>query len=100
MIATTKPKLRMPKPVIFKATTPYDPTKVYRPQTPAQRLAFRILNLRGLWTLCYRLSLERRAEVQRLIDDEIESLGAERHADRVVRQRAELYAELEKEDRT
>jgi hypothetical protein len=81
-----------------------------RGMTPAQaaanRRSFQIFRLRGLWSLAYALSPNRRAIVHALIDQDLTDLGAEpeskRHAERLaawerVEARERTDAELEAE---
>ena len=76
----------------------YDPTK--KPRTPAQEVAlrrtWRIIQLRSLWTLSLHVKTRWRLWlIRRLLDDELASMGAERHGVRYRRQRAEFQAEVE-----
>lgn len=66
-----------------------------REWTEAQQMAFRVFSLRGLWSLCGRLSPGRMAEVQAIIDEELLMLGAEPEWSR----RARRLFEMERERR-
>jgi hypothetical protein len=65
------------------------PGQPRRKMTPAQDAAnqrsFRIFRLRGLWSLAYVLSPNRRAIVHDLIDQDLADLGAETESVRMAR---------------
>lgn len=75
---------------------PYDPARIDK-RTPAQRAAndrsFQIFQLRGLWTLCHRVSEPRRSLIQQLIDEDIRALGAEPEGDRQRERRIQFETE-------
>jgi hypothetical protein len=78
---------------------PYDPDKPWNPGTEAQQKArrrtWRIIQLRALWVQSAHVKTRWRLWLIRsLLDDELASLGAERHGVRFQRQRAELEADL------
>ncbi len=71
---------------------PTDPNRPRRIMTEAQRAAndrnFRIFRIRGLHTLAFILSADRRQAVQTIIDDELRALGVEGQTARVEAGRA------------
>lgn len=68
------------------------PGQPRREMTPAQDAAnqrsFRIFRLRGLWSLAYVLTPNRRAIVHALIDQDLADLGAETESKRQADKRA------------
>ena len=73
---------------------PYDAPR--KQLTPAQEIAstraFRLFRLRGLYSLAYILSPNRRVIVHAIIDQDIEALGGEPQGVRVRREQAEFEA--------
>lgn len=78
---------------------PYDPSKPWNPGTKAQQKArartWRIIQLRALWVQATHVQSRWRLWlIRRLLDDELASMGAERHGVRFKRERAEFEADL------
>lgn len=75
-------------------TKPYDAPR--KPHTPAQEVAstraFKLFRLRGLYSLAYILTPNRRVIVHALIDQDIAALGGEPQGERLRRQEAERDA--------
>jgi len=58
-------------------------------QIAARERNWEIYQLRSLWALAGRLTQDRRAQVRKIIDEELHELGAEPEQDRENRRRAE-----------
>lgn len=78
---------------------PYDPNRPRKPESEAQaaarQRAFRIFRLRGLHSLCWLLTADRRVVAQALVDQELTLLGAESETKRQADRRAALDERLE-----
>lgn len=76
---------------------PYDPDR-WRSRTPAQQKAimrnFHILRLRGFYAQTLLLTGKRRERAQRIIDQELQAMGAEPETLRQARRRREYEAEM------
>ena len=79
---------------------PYDPAR-WRKRTPAQQKAiqrnFLIFRLRGFYAQTFMLTGKRRERAQRIIDQELQAMGAEPETVRQARRRREYEAEMHRQ---